>query len=73
MAAAWIVVVLVALSRLYLAADYPSNVAYAALFSWVADRDAVPMVRARRLLPGELPARRATPHTSISAARGPRR
>ncbi len=35
MAAAWIVVVLVALSRLYLAADYPSNVAYAALLSWV--------------------------------------
>ncbi|MGZ8614112.1 MAG: phosphatase PAP2 family protein, partial [Actinomycetota bacterium] len=29
------VVVLVALSRLYLAADYPSNVAYAALLSWV--------------------------------------
>ena len=27
--------VLVALSRLYLAADYPSNVAYAALLSWV--------------------------------------
>lgn len=35
MTAAWIVVVLVALSRLYLAADYPSNVAYAALLSWV--------------------------------------
>lgn len=35
MACAWIVVVLVALSRLYLAADYPSNVAYAALLSWV--------------------------------------
>ena len=35
MIAAWIVVVLVALSRLYLAADYPSNVAYAALLSWV--------------------------------------
>ena len=35
MAAAWIVVVLVGLSRLYLAADYPSNVAYAALLSWV--------------------------------------
>ena len=33
--AAWIVVVLVAFSRLYLAADYPSNVAYAALLSWV--------------------------------------
>lgn len=35
MTAAWIVVVLVAFSRLYLAADYPSNVAYAALLSWV--------------------------------------
>ena len=35
MAGAWVVVVLVALSRLYLAADYPSNVAYAALLSWV--------------------------------------
>ena len=35
MTAAWIVVVLVGLSRLYLGADYPSNVAYAALFSWV--------------------------------------
>ena len=35
MTAAWVVVVLVGLSRLYLAADYPSNVAYAALLSWV--------------------------------------
>jgi membrane-associated phospholipid phosphatase len=35
MAAAWIVVTLVGLSRLYLAADYPSNVVYAALLSWV--------------------------------------
>ena len=35
MTAAWVVVVLVGLSRLYLAADYPTNVAYAALLSWV--------------------------------------
>ena len=35
MAGAWAVVTLVALSRLYLAADYPSNVVYAAVFSWV--------------------------------------
>jgi membrane-associated phospholipid phosphatase len=35
MAGAWAVVTLVAISRLYLAADYPSNVAYAAVFSWV--------------------------------------
>ena len=35
MAGAWTIVVLVAVSRLYLAADYPSNVAYAAVFSWV--------------------------------------
>ena len=35
MTAAWAVVVVVALSRLYLASDYPSNVAYAAVFSWV--------------------------------------
>ena len=35
MTAAWAVVVVVALSRLYLAADYPSNVAYAAVFGWV--------------------------------------
>jgi membrane-associated phospholipid phosphatase len=35
MAGAWTAVVLVALSRLYLAADYPSNVVYAAVFSWV--------------------------------------
>ena len=35
MAGAWAVVTLVALSRLYLAADYPANVVYAAVFSWV--------------------------------------
>ncbi|MET0801462.1 MAG: hypothetical protein ABWZ53_09875, partial [Actinomycetota bacterium] len=35
MAGAWTIVALVAVSRLYLAADYPSNVAYAAVFSWV--------------------------------------
>jgi membrane-associated phospholipid phosphatase len=35
MTAAWIVVGLVAIARLYLGADYPSNVAYAALLSWV--------------------------------------
>ena len=35
MTAAWVVVVAVGLSRLYLAADYPTNVAYAALLSWV--------------------------------------
>jgi len=35
MAAAWIVVAIVGISRLYLAADYPSNVAYAAVLSWV--------------------------------------
>ena len=35
MTAAWIVVTLVGLSRLYLGADYLSNVAYAALLSWV--------------------------------------
>ena len=35
MAGAWTIVVLVGLARLYLAADYPSNVAYAALLSWV--------------------------------------
>ena len=35
MAAAWVAVVLVGLSRLYLGADYPSNVGYAALLSWV--------------------------------------
>lgn len=35
MAGAWTAVALVALSRLYLGADYPSNVAYAAVFSWV--------------------------------------
>ena len=35
MAGAWAVVLLLALSRLYLGADYPSNVAYALLFSWV--------------------------------------
>lgn len=37
MAGAWAIVVLVGLARLYLAADYPSNVAYAALLSWVID------------------------------------
>jgi membrane-associated phospholipid phosphatase len=35
MTAAWILVALVGISRLYLGADYPSNVAYAALLSWV--------------------------------------
>ncbi|HET9311394.1 MAG TPA: hypothetical protein VFP41_09270 [Actinomycetota bacterium] len=35
MAGAWAAVTLVALSRLYLAADYPANVVYAAVFSWV--------------------------------------
>jgi membrane-associated phospholipid phosphatase len=35
MTGAWTAVVLVALSRLYLAADYPVNVVYAAVFSWV--------------------------------------
>jgi membrane-associated phospholipid phosphatase len=35
MAVAWAIVVLVALSRLYLGADYPSNVVYAAVFSWL--------------------------------------
>ena len=35
MAGAWAVVTLAALSRLYLAADYPANVVYAAVFSWV--------------------------------------
>jgi hypothetical protein len=35
MAAAWVAVAIVGLSRLYLAADYPANVAYAALLSWV--------------------------------------
>ncbi len=35
MTAAWIVIVLVCLSRLYLGADYPTNVAYAAVLCWV--------------------------------------
>jgi membrane-associated phospholipid phosphatase len=35
MAGAWAVVALVGMSRLYLAADYPSNVVYAAVFSWI--------------------------------------
>lgn len=35
MAAAWLAVVLVCLSRLYLGVDYPTNVVYAAILSWV--------------------------------------
>ena len=34
MVAAWIVVGLMALSRLYLGVDYPINVVYAAVVSW---------------------------------------
>jgi membrane-associated phospholipid phosphatase len=35
MAGAWIAVVLVCFSRLYLGVDYPTNVVYAAVLSWV--------------------------------------
>jgi hypothetical protein len=35
MTAAWATVAIVGVSRLYLAADYPFNVVYAAVFSWV--------------------------------------